>query len=91
VIVAPVFRVMLVFARISPVNDEVVPSVAELLTINSNPGCASVRKLTKISADFFLPAVHTESRLNENRRRYASQLYPGSSDERIAYLSYLRV
>jgi hypothetical protein len=41
VIVAPVFRVMLVLARISPVNDEVVPRVAELPTLqNTLAPCA---------------------------------------------------
>ena len=41
VIVAPVFRVMLVCARMSPANDVVVPSVAELPTRqNTLPPCA---------------------------------------------------
>ena len=38
---APVFRVTLVCARMSPANDVVVPSVAELPTLqNTLPPCA---------------------------------------------------
>ena len=47
VIVAPVFSVMLACARISPVNDVPVPSVAELPTLqNTLPPCAPLTSTT---------------------------------------------
>src|ERR1700730_7561145 len=47
IILAPVFRVMLVWARMSPANDVVVPSVAELPTFqNTLPPCAPLMSET---------------------------------------------
>jgi hypothetical protein len=47
VILAPVFKVMLVFARMSPANNVVVPRVAELPTLqNTLPPCAPLMSLT---------------------------------------------
>src|ERR1700694_2539537 len=44
---APVFRVILACARMSPANDVVVPSVAELPTLqNTLPPCAPLRSET---------------------------------------------
>ena len=65
-IVEPVFSVMLVSARMSPANDVVVPSVAELPTLqNTLPPCAPFSSETTeaLAVVNVLPMLKTKTEL----------------------------